>query len=233
MKRFFVIPFLFIVLALGFTACSDDDDSIFYFWDEPAIVTYQSGSPMIQTSYGLFSAPSLGTTLTEGTYLWTAFTYDDGNQPDPNVRTITALQYKILGGTEALVSSGEMIDAYTDSIDVAVLYNSFVGNVLFFGFEQTAPSGQAFDYEIICNTDSLASDETPILFLKTKRTGTPSAGSNTTVVTRYAFDMTPFLEHMGNPKNTNVNLYLKYKIGTSEGKDVYKSFNKYPIPWKL
>ncbi len=246
MKKFFLLPFLF-ALTLGFISCSDDDDKspVWYFYDEPAIVKSVSagtGSPevIIQTAYGNFSVPELSGSLAEGQCLWTAFTYDMNNQPSPGVMTATAFRYKEIDSTKVLMPADKpafdtyLEDSYSDSIKASVLYLSYVNKVLFFGFSMH--DSKSYGYELICNPDLDEGSTYPTLYIRARpfisniKYNSLQTDEKNTV--HYGFDMTGFLDKYMTSGNS-VTFNLKYKTGTKDGKDVYKSFKDNPITWSF
>ena len=231
MKKYFFIPALFV--AVLFFSCSEDSPRIYYVWDEPAIVDSLNNIPIIKTAYGKYAAPTLSSDVKKGSYLWVSFIIDEDKQTNADLLTVvTNLKYKKIGGSDVVcMEDGGPLpgneDEYTDSIDVALLYNSYVDNVLFFGFHQQAPEDQKFEYKLIFNKDSIF-DHVPTLYIKAKRIGS-AAGSDKKILTHYGFDMSDFLETVDSPSTIAFN--VKYKMGTLNGKDVYKSFRTKPITW--
>ena len=233
MKRQIKLVAICAVLVGGLVSCLDDKEPIWYFYDEPALVKFEDNIPIIKTTHGDVRLASLSDTLKSGDYLWTSFTVDLGNQPYADETLATNFNYKKIGVNTVKFATGEMDDDYTDVINVSSLYQRRIGNTLFFNFEHDAAREQQYDYEIICNTDSLntSSDgqEVPTLYLRSKKTHVISGRNNVTVVHHFGFDMTQYIEkYKINDKNT-VELYIKYLHEKKDGKDVYKSFKTKPI----
>lgn len=236
-KKLFGLTILFASL-FGFVGCLDDDEPVWYFYNEPAIVQYSNSKPMLKTAYGRFYVPNLSDTLKTGDHLWASFTVDFNSQPNAGDTTAVGLSYiKIMDhatDNSVIIKAGDMVDTYNDSITTAKLYNSVIGNVLFFGFDQSAPKGQTYKYEIICNTDSVVvkdGKEWPVLFIRSVKANSPS-GDPTTVSSAFGFDMSKFVSKYKD-SNDNVLLYIKYKNGTRKGEDSYKSFQTFPITWRV
>ncbi|MCL1943684.1 MAG: hypothetical protein FWF54_09100 [Candidatus Azobacteroides sp.] len=231
MKRLFKITFIcasFIV----FTSCLKDKEPVLYLQGEPAIARYAGNQPKIETAFGEFSVAALGDTIHDGDYLWINAVIDYNNQSKAGDITATNFTYKAIGGKAVIVKEGELTDTYNDSIVSAVLYNRYIGKVLFFEFTHKASENQTYDYELICNTDSLAGEKNiPILYLKNKKINTPT-GDLTTITTRFAIDMTDAIPKIRVSDN-EVLLYMRYKTGTRNGEDVYASFKNYPLSWPL
>ena len=121
-----------------------------------------------------------------------------------------------------------MSDDYNDLIEYSELYSHYIDHILFFGFNQRGGAGE-YDYELICNTDSIAADRTtPRLFLKSKKTGNSSKTRQ-----HYGFDMSEFVEQYLDEPSNAVSLYLNYKSGRSpQGNDIYTSFRNSPVIWR-
>jgi hypothetical protein len=66
------------------------------------------------------------------------------------------------------------------------------------------------------------------LYIRSQKTNSPT-GEATTVAVRFAFDLTAALPEV--ISDNQALLYFKYKTGTKNGTDVYKSFEKYPVLW--
>ena len=239
MKKLFGLIVLCASL-FGFVSCLDDNsDSVWTFYNEPVIVQYVGEKAMLQTSYGRFSVPYLSDTIKSGDYLWADFIVNFDNQPNTSDTIATNLKYVKIRDHEddnsVIIKSGDMTDDYNDSISTAVLYKNIIGNVLFFGFEQKAPKGQTYKYEIICNTDSLIEKDNkkwPVLYIKSMKTNQPS-GNPTTIISHFGFDMSEFVSNYKEDSNNKLSLYIKYQNRTKNDTDFYKSFQTFPIIWQV
>lgn len=238
MKKVVSIQLLLLALVLGFMSCSDSKPMVVYVWDEPAITDSIDNLPVIKTAYGVYHAPTLSADLPKGSHLWVSFILDESVEKAGKFFTVTSLNYKQIGHAAVQMIAGELpesdpnfpanYDGYTDSIDVARLYSSYIDNTLFFGFDQKAPEGQKFEYVLYCNSDSVF-NTIPTFYIKAKRVGS-AAGNNKDILTNYGFDMTEFLQS-NLASSPIVQFNVKYKIGTINGKDVYKSFKTSPLKW--
>lgn len=232
MKKILFLPVLLIAALSVFVSCNDDDKPyVFYVWDEPAITDSLENVPVIKTAYGIYYAPGLDSKLEKGTQLWVSFVLDEGLERIGSFYTATNLRYTTINTSAATIISGALPgneDGYTDSIDVALLYNSYIDNFLYFGFKQQASEGQKFDYILYCNTDSVA-DGIPTVYIKAKMAES-GAGNKKETLINYGFDMTSFL-NSDLVTDLPVKFNIEYKIGTKDGKDVYKSFKTSPIIW--
>lgn len=234
MKKILFIPILLIVALTGFVACNDDNGpAVIYFWDEPAIVDSLQGLPIIKTAYGSLYAPNLKEDLTKGTHLWlNHMLVNQDLEKVENLYTAEDIRYTKINISESQMLDGELPgneDTFTDSIDAAILYNTYIDNFLYFRFEQQAPEGQEFEYVLYCKADP-EDNNMPTFYIKAKRVST-AAGNAKKVLTHYGFDMTNFLDsELG--ASSPVKFNIQYKIGTKDGKDVYKPFKMNPISWK-
>ncbi len=251
MKRLLLIISL-SALTLGFSGCLglDDGESVYYFTNEPAIVSYESQSPMIKTMYGMYSTPYLSDTLKAGNCLWTNFILDMNGQSDAKNPVISGLEYYKLGLDMINAISGNMEDDYNDFIFSAGVYKAGIDSVLFFEFTHplttdingfpidmntidinTIPFKNEYTYEIMYNTDSVIQangQEIPKLYIKSKKLTKQIPLSRC----RFAFDMAEFILKYADSDSKKVPLYFHYKTGTTpEGKDIYKSFQTYPVVW--
>ena len=226
----------FLLSALGFvlTSCMKDNDSVYYMSEEPAIVHYQDGEPMIQTYYGIYSAPNIVDSLVEGDCLWINYTViDERNKSASGAVFASGLDYERMDSAAVgTFREGDLAtDSYTGLIDRAVLYKHIIGNMLFFGFEQKAPKGEKFHYKIMYNPEETG-DDIPTLYIRSSGIQS-SGGEETKVVTRFAFDMKTFVDEYKGSGN-RVQFNVKYLSGKDEhGEDVYTAFQSNPISWQL
>ena len=248
MKKLLTIPFLF-VLSLGFVSClnNDDDDPIYYFYDEPALVESLSGNQtVIKTAYGkFFVSEAESSRLEKGDLLWTSFTVDMKNQPSKDTLTAIHFRYDNIDSTEVTIPANKeefeshLTDIYSDPFDLAVLYKTYIDSLLFFNFTQKEVVNQTREYELVLNPEIENSNNFPTLYIRTKTTEISSTGNLSNKgkeETVFAFDMTKFIDYYREniSKTTPITFNLKYKIGEDkEGKDIYREFKSNPIPWNL
>ena len=233
MKKFIVSTVLCTSL-FGFIGCMKDNDSVLYLYDEPAIAEYAGNKPMIRTAFGRYYVPNLSDTIHSGDCLWINCTIDFEKQSNSTDTLATDFTYRKIGKSSVKIQSGDMVDDYSESMVSAAIYNRTIGNTLFFVFMQKAPKNQIFDYEIICNTDSLIENdgkEYPALYLKSKKVNAPG-GEPMDIITQFGFDMTRFASNPAYKNNKNeIPLYLYYKTGTKDEKEIYEAFKTYPVLW--
>jgi hypothetical protein len=225
------------IAALSFNSCIKHQSPVYRYFDEPAIVLHIGADTALRTVWGIFYVSGLSDTIKAGDCLWTNFVIDFDAQAssyEPQVMgkfymaAISELTYTKIGMRPVRIISGDMSDDYNDLIAYSELYSHYIDQILFFGFDQKGGAGE-YDYELICNTDSIAGNSsTPRLFLKSKKTGNSGKTRQ-----HYGFDMSEFVERYFDESSNSVSLYLNYKSGTSpQGYDIYTSFNKSPVVWR-
>ena len=247
MKKLFKFSVL-SVLALGFAACNLDDDNgrrVYSIYDEPAVVESVGELPTIRTAYGKFSVPSLAnsTSVAEGSLLWVAFVFDMNTQSDDKLYAAQNFKYfaidsaKVALPADAAEFETYLSDSYSDSIELAMLYNTYIDSMLFFKFTQKAAENQRFDYELVCNPDmERDAQNIPTLYIRTKKVDgstTRASGSSQEAHTIFGIEMTDYIAQYKVKFAGEVKFNLKYKIGTDkDGKDVYRPFKSNPITWR-
>jgi hypothetical protein len=239
----FSVLFLF---GLGLAGCLNDDHNktIYYFYDEPAVIESLGDNSVIRTPHGKFLVPSLGDkSLATGTLLWSAFTvYPDEAVPGHVYKKANDFKYKTVDSAKVILPADNaefnsyLSDNYTAFIYDAVLYRNYIDSLLFFGFYRSEPSDKfAFKYEIIRNPKIESANGYPTFYIRSKKIDLAEKhfmGGETV----FAFDMTEFINDYktNNPKKGPVKFNLKYKVGLDEeGKDVYREFRSNPIAWNV
>ena len=248
MKKLLVIPFLFI-LSLGFVSCldNDDNDPIYYFYDEPAIVeSLSDDQTVIRTAYGkFFVSEGDSKKLSKDDLIWTSFTVNMSNQPSKDTLTTINFRYENIDSTKVTLPSDKkefesyLTDSFSDSFELAVLYKTYVDSLLFFNFTQKEAVNQAREYELVLNPEIENRNNFPTLYIRAKTTelsqseNRSNKGKDNTV---FAFDMTEFIDYYRKniSKTEPVTFNLKYKTGEDkDGNDIYREFKSNPIPWNL
>ncbi|GHT51534.1 hypothetical protein AGMMS49982_09210 [Bacteroidia bacterium] len=245
MKKLFKFSVL-SVLMLGFAACSSDDGGkpVYSIYDEPAVVESVGELPTIRTAYGKYSVASLAnsTSVAEGSLLWVAFMFER-NPSDKELPAAQGFKYFEIDSTKVAVPANAaefeayLSDSYSDSIELAMLYNTYIDSMLFFKFTQKAAENQRFDYELVCNPDlERDAQNIPTLYIRTKKVDGPttrtsqSQGANTI----FGIEMAEYIAYYKVRFAGEVKFHLKYKIGTDkDGKDVYRAFKSNPITWTV
>jgi hypothetical protein len=245
MKNFIKFFVLFFI-AFDFTSCLDNDnkDPYYFFYDEPAIVESLGDSAIVRTAYGKFCVlPLKDEALRTNDILWSSFVVEkkDENKvhmPDNQYyyKAATFKYYKIDSAKVSIPANVDefqscLTDDYREKIDRAVLYKTYVDSLLFFGFEHGSSSA-AYEYELFLNPQIESSNSHPTLYIRARLAQQPRVHQDKTV---YAFDMTDFLVYYKKtfPGKTTVQFNLKYYVGTTNDKDVYREFLSNPLSWQL
>jgi hypothetical protein len=228
---------------------NDNKDPYFFFYDEPAIVESLGDSAIVKTAYGKFCALfSKDDVLQTNDILWSSFVVekkDENKVLMPNNQyyyKATAFKYSRVDSVKVKIPANTnefqsyLTDDYTEEIDRAVLYKTYVDSLLFFGFEHAATALISYKYELFMNPQTESSNAYPTLYIRAIRRHfvekPPIQYSNMTI---FAFDMTDFINYYKktfSEKNT-VQFNIKYYIGTENDKDVYREFLSNPMSWQL
>lgn len=228
MKKFRLF-YLFCAVSTAFISCSSDEP-VYHYIDEPAIVALKGSDTVLHVADGILHVPGQLKDVSPGDCLIAYFTVDLGKQPVANQTQAQNLNYEKIGKSSIRTISGQMQSEFNDSITLASMYSRAFDSTLFFIFEH---KGGAYEYEIICNRDSIETRingmDVPKLYLRAKKTGTSDSNRKKT---RFAFDMAEFVKNYATPNDKEVNLFLQYKTGTKQNKDVYKKFINYPLRWR-
>ncbi|MCD7972330.1 MAG: hypothetical protein LUG18_06640 [Candidatus Azobacteroides sp.] len=242
MRKLVVFAVLCISL-LGLFSCLEGNEPVWFISNEPALVVANDDYLIVKTVYGRFVVPEVAKdTAKVGDFLWVSFVVDFGNQFIPNDTVATHFSFeKINTRTIKIQEGGPMNDTYIDTISEVSFYKSILNNVFFFEFKHRAERGQIFDYEIICNEDSLQGEnkDIPALYIRSKKTITGTTENVTDIVQHFGFDMEPYLSKYKDPATNEVKLYINYLAGTNEDEDinekqdVYATYPNYPITLKM
>ena len=228
-----VVSLLIGIMMLGLTGCMKSGNNITNFTDISAIVALDltTFQPALITSMGKVIAPGLPlfTELNEGDAILTDFSIDYDTQPSNDYIQVSGLSWKRIGKTFAhQKSSGEVTTDYDSKIEGFNIFD-IIGYdnytvVFFLELIHTGSTNQAFDYEMIYDTDT--GEELPSVYIRAKKNGT-GTNSSATFTYLYAFDMTNFIQALrGNEKTAKFD--WKYKTGETDGKEDYQGWGKNP-----
>ncbi|GHT03197.1 hypothetical protein AGMMS49525_07870 [Bacteroidia bacterium] len=248
MKNLFKTSVLVCVMW-GFAACNNNDNPVYSIYDEPAVVESMGELPVIRTAFGKYSVAALAnTSVEEGRLLWVAFTVDKGNQPNKEVPTVQNFKYLEIDSTKVIMPADAaefeacLSDSYSDSIKVAMLYNTYIDEMLFFKFSQKAADNQKFDYELVCNPELENDEKVPTLYIRTKTDNAEMSAnkhSSSGQHTVFGIQMSEYIAYYkakfsGTENPNRIKFNLKYKTGTDkDGKNVYQNFKSNPITWDM
>jgi hypothetical protein len=229
----------------GFVNCDDhNNDNHVYFYDEPAIVESLDNDTVIKAAHGKFLVNSLDSSLKVGNLLWTVFEVDLDSKKetvgDEALYRATGFRCSLVDSSKVIIPADttafkeKLADDYTEDIDLAVLYNEYVENLLFFGFQNESSGNTGYVYEVFLNPEKEQGTQHPTLYIRAKK-ATIVPASNSKHETIYAFDMSDFIKYYRDTISEDgpVKFNLKYKTGTKDGKDVYRGFQSNPLSWHI
>ncbi len=227
MKTKFV--FLLSVLSLGLAGClKNDSPNVAYYKGAAIVKDVESTLPTVGVLFNeMVVVPGLvGTDLEKGDLLWSKFYIEEDKQIYNDSILATGFSYYKIDSCMAKPAAGIESD-YTYPIDRAVMWINHAENIWVFEFEQTAPDGQTFDYEVQYSKDN--GDSYPTIYIRSKETGTVKA-SNTMVVTRFGVDLTQLIRDYDDQTANSITFNVKYLSGfDSEGKEMFTPFQMNPI----
>ena len=250
MKSLLKIFGVLFMLLFQLTGCLDKNDQqpVYYFYDEPVAVHQKDEYPVVRNEDYLFYVPELveNTTLKDRDLLWTSFTVDLEDQA-PNIYygahayTARRFRYQTVDSSKVIIPAdvaefeSYMQDDYSAPIELAVLYRYKIDNLWFFGFKQRDQSNQlSHTYELILNPEiEDDGNNYPTLYIRSKQINAEEAqgGAKSRDGNIFAFDVSDFARYSSNGQ---VRFNLKYKTGVdSDGKDIYKAFMSNPIQWNF
>jgi len=211
------------VVMLGLSGCIKKGDNIQDFGITPAIVGFDILQPVIKTPYGTLYAPELQSAmltmdLMEGNTILTTFTINYDQQPSTEYYTVSNMQWlKVEKGWPSTYEAGD----FNVPIEAMGVYD-LVGNILFFGFQHTAPKDQVFIYEMTYDPES--SDDIPVLYIRAKKVGTGTNASGVNAYA-YAFDMSSYFYAAHKDAQNKVKFTISYKTGVDdEGNDKFEPY---------
>ena len=109
----------------------------------------------------------------------------------------------------------------------ALMWRNHAGNIWVFGFEQMAPEGQTFSYEMQFGKEN--GNIYPTVYLRSQKTN-DIKGTNTKVVTHFDFDLTQLIEEYADEKSNTLLFRVKYLSGfDANGKENFISFHQNPV----
>ena len=225
-KSFF---YLVCVLMIGFSSCEEVTDNISYYRDVPAIVgiSYGTFQPVILTSFGLFNAPelqsSIYTELEEGDAIW-AYFYVNHDKPSKTGEFIAYdLLYSKLATGRSLATTGGVSETGDFDIPIEKMWIAdVIGNIMFFVFEQRLPRDQKMVYELTYDNDQTSE---PVIYFRAKKDYPEGKESVENFHYAFSFNMNSFFTKYKNSDGV-VKFKIKYKTGVdSEGNEKYSNYN--------
>ena len=254
MMRFLKIFGVLFILLLQFTSCLKDDNagkSVYFFYDEPVVVDRAGEHPIIRNESYMFYAPDLAkdTTLKAGDLLWSSFIVDLDSQVSmdiPQQYTASGFRYKTVDSAQVIIPEDTstfhsyLSDDYSESIELAVLYNYTIDRLWFFGLKQQDRANQLrYVYELVLNPEIEKGSNYPTLYIRSKQINDSPEKLGTAFSkdeTIFAFDVKDFEDYYRKSISSTgpVRFNLKYKTGVdATGNDIYKAFMSNPISWNF
>ena len=220
-----------IVISLALvTACMPNDNAVWYFFDEPAVVSYDGSSVVLNTSFEPYLAPELNEDgLEDGQCLICNFILDYGSSP----LVASAITYDKVNNSKVQERLGALTTEFTDSIASAQIFSHYVDTMLFFSFTpHTTVETAKYQYELVCNTDSTTvGTNGKLVYGMYFRSQHVSDGAvNKQNKYYYAFDIGEFARTY-QEDSLYINFY--YYTKTNQDEEIYTAFKDNPMRFKF
>ena len=200
------------------------------FSDIASIIVVEEGEKYIKNSYSIFSSLSLDT-IPEGTCGLASYFVDYDNQlSDKLPFNAELISWNTLDVSSFQLEPEIISDEYTNTI-VSIVSTTLVDQFLFLPITQRMSYDSVFDYELLCNTDSVDSREVINMYLRARLV---TQGADTTKTDRnvmLTFNILPFLEQQvlqGNDSLIQFNLNYANKFDSETGLR-YLSYKSNPV----
>lgn len=228
--------FLFglIVICTFFCSCDPAADLVWSVVNNPVQVeTIEENGVRLATEEGFIWVSGMGTEFVSGQYLLASYVVTSSDQSE----SVVNFQYHEADFISVQLRNGSMEDEYLDSISAVTLNTRYLDKTLFFALEQQVFEGQFNEYELICNEDSIKTNEDgesiPSLYFRSKVRNLILGPEDTPVVPlkQYlAVDMSVFADKYADAEG-NMKFNLFFRSGTKEASDLYRAGNN-PIEIK-
>ena len=220
-----------LILATGclFWSCMKDGGrQNLMLYEGAAIVRgTESGNVVLEVLHDvLLITPQLsGNNLDFGDLLWVRLFVDETKQTSWNRMVVSEVTHHKKVGSCVAKPVGE--SDFTYPINRAVMWINNVENFWIFGFEQMAPEGQIFEYEM--QFGMVENDIYPTVFLRSRRVNEVQ-GNNIFTYTDFGFDFTPFIKEYANLNTNTFTFRVRYLSGiNADGSEIFTSFIQNPI----
>ena len=224
---------VFLVSVCLFWSCKlENPPRVLYYEGAAFVKDLKAGQPVLEVLYDiLLLAPRLsGENLGVDDLLWVKLFIEEDKQTNQDTMLVSGVSYKQVGYSVAEQETAIASD-FTDTIDRALMWINHAGNIWIFEFEQMAPEGQIFDYEMRFAKES--GDTHPTVYLRSKKTNTVN-GTNKKTVTNFGFDLTPLIEEYANVASKTLTFRVKYLSGfNANDEEVFTSFITNPVTVKV
>ena len=255
MKRVFLIYGVLFVVLFQFISClsNDERNPVYFFYDEPVVVSQMGVYPFICNDSYSFYVPELSedTTLKVGDLLWSSFIVDLDDKDYPSVLstfnyTAKNFRYQYVESSKVIIPTNVeefktfLSDDFSEPVELSVLYRYTIDSLWFLGFKHKDNSNQLhYTYELILNPEiENSSNNYPTLYIRSKQINSTVADQAKDEQGRkvFSFDVADFANYYREEISSNelVKFNLKYKTGVdSNGDDIYKEFMSNPMTWKF
>ena len=235
--RIKLMPMVALLAALSLSSCLEDVGNVTSVPDIPAVVVSVSSGTILNTgsnAYGLVYVPELAGRVVEGDYLYVTLKFDWDNQPvssDYNCQA-SLLEYEKMEHAVVNISTGALDADFNDSI-VGCTSIDYIDNIsvrrynLLMRMWQRAPKNQDYEYQLVCNLDSISKDtngdDIYSLYLLAKKVEPVRSGSFEDFIIPYGFDISKFVAR--GTQGDYLKLVIKYISGNdAHGNPVYEIF---------
>ena len=200
------------------------------FSDIVSIIVVEDGEKYIKNSYAFFSSLSLDT-IPEGTCGLATYYVDYDKQLPGN----PSFQSDLISWNTLDISTFRLVpeiiaDEYIDTI-ASIVSATIVDQILFLPITQRASYDSVFDYELLCNPDSVDSKGLIDMYLHAKLITPGAEVANINRDVTLAFNILPFLEQQilqGNDSLIQINLNYANRFDSDRGLR-YSSYRRNPV----
>jgi len=223
MKKTIVI----LACTLALWSCQKSNTPNIMFYDGAAIVKNLEVARSVLTVLNdiILVAPALtDTNLQIGDLLWVNLFIDNDKQISEDTLFVSEIAFlKVRHSLIVPTEYGQFANGATHPIYEAIMWPDNAGNFWIFGFVQTAPQGQIFDYEMVFEKKD---DELhPTVYIRSRKANNVS-GVNRTITSYYGFDLTNLIEEHANKESKTLSFHVKFLLGLDieKGEEVFSSF---------
>ena len=219
------------LICAFFHSCSPAADLVWSFVNNPAQVeAIEENGVRLTTTEGPIWVSGIDAEFIPGQYLLASYVVGSSDQSE----SVLNFQYHMVDLISVQLRNGSMEDEYLDSISTVTLNTRYFDKTLFFALEQQVFEGQFNEYELICNEDSISTNEEgeniPGLYFRSKVRNLIFGPEDIPVVTlkQYlAVDMSVFADKYADAEG-NMKFNLFFRRGTKGTSDLYQA-GKNPI----
>jgi hypothetical protein len=232
MKKMKKVVLALVSICMFWNCTKIESPRVGYYEGAAIVKDWKSGEPILEVLYDIILvAPGLSNeNLEVGDLLWVKLFVEENKQTNEDTILVSNIIYKQIGSSLAKPATDVASD-FTCPINKALMWHNHAGNNWVFGFEQIAPEGQTFDYEM---QFAIEGDDTyPTLYLRSQKTNTVN-GSNKQLFTNFGFDLTPLIEEYMDEDSNTLTFRVKYLSGfNADEEEIFTSFRQNPVVIKV